>query len=88
MRVQCGVPEVGLSDRSGHEALVPVLGMVMEPWGVVEGCHLPAHLESCNSWESGSAHLQPPTLCGMFHRTPGSHVGMSLMRLLGLRSTS
>ena len=69
-RVQCGVPEVGLIDRIGHKALVPVLVSVAEPWGVVEGCRLPAHLEPRGSRESGSTHLQPPI-----------HVGMSLMRL-------
>ena len=43
--VQCGVPVVGLIDRLGHEALVPVLGVVAEPWGAVEGRRPPAHLE-------------------------------------------
>ena len=36
-RVQCGVPVVGLNDWSGHEALVPVLGVVAGPWEVVGG---------------------------------------------------
>ena len=88
MRVQCGVLVVGLIDQIGHEALVPVPVSVTVPWGVVEGRRLPAHLEPRSSRESGSAHLQPPIQCGMFHRMLESHVGMSRMRLLGLRPTS
>ena len=79
---------VGLIDRPGHEALVPVLGSVVEPWEGAEGRCLPAHLEPHGSQESGSAHLQPPILHGIFHRVLESHVGVSLMRLLGLRPTS
>ena len=79
---------VGLIDRPGHEALVPVLVAVAVPWGVVVGRHLRAHLEPRGSRESGSTHLRLATLCGMFHRVPESHVGMSLMRLLGLSLTS
>ena len=86
--VQCGVPVVRLNDRPGHEALLPVLVSVAEPWEVVGGrCH-PAHLEPRGSRESGSAHLQPLTLCGIFHHASESHVGMSLMRLLGWSPTS
>ena len=58
------------------------------PWGVVEGRRLPAHLEPRGSRESGSAHLQLPIRRGMSHGALESHVGMSLMRLLGLRPTS
>ena len=88
VHVQCGVPVVGLIDRIGHKALVPVPVLVAVPWGVVEGRRLPAHLEPRSSWESGSAHLQPPIQCGMFHRTLDSHVCVSLMRLLGLLPAS
>ena len=86
--LQCGVPVVGLIDRIGHEALGPVSVAVAVPWGVVVGRRLPAHLEPRGSWESGSAHLQLLTQCGMSHRAPESHVGVSLMRLLGLSPTS
>ena len=79
---------VGLIDQIGHEALVPVPVSVAVPWGVVEGRRLPAHLEPRGSQESGPTHLQPPIQCGMFHHVPESHVGVSLMRLLGLHPTS
>ena len=63
--VQCGVHEVGLSDQPGHEALVPVLGVVTGPWEAVGGWRRPAHLELRGSLESGFPHLQPPTPCEM-----------------------
>ena len=78
--VQCGVLEVGLKDRSGHEALEPVLGMVMGPWGAVEGHHHPPDLGVPDLVGSRSGLLQPPTLRELSHCGPESHMGMSLMR--------
>ena len=59
VRIQCGVPEVGLSDQPGHEALVPVLGTVMGPWEVVGGQRCPAQ---SGTWRfSGVWISSPPT---------------------------
>ena len=86
--VQCGVLEVGLKDRSGHEALEPVLGAVVGPWGAVE-CHRhPPDLGVPDLVGSQSGLLQPPTLRELSHCGPESHVGVSLMRLLGWFPTS
>ena len=86
--VQCGIPEVGLKDQSGHEALVPVLGVVMGPWVAVAGHHHPPDLGVPDLVGSRSGLLQPPTLHELFHHRPESHVGTSLMRLLGVKSAS
>ena len=79
---------VGLIDRIGHEAPGPVPVLVTVPWGEVVGRRLPAHLEPRGSRESGFARLQLPTRCEMSHCVPEPHVGVSLMRLLGLSPTS
>ena len=82
-RVQCGVPVVGLSDRPGLQVSVPVLVLVMGRWEAVEGRRCQAHLEPCNSLESESPLLQPPTLCELFHRghEPEAIVGFAPNRL-------
>ena len=80
MRIQCGVPVVGLSDRPGQQGSVPVLVAVTGPWEVVEGWRRPVHLEPRGSQESGSPLLQPPTLCKLFHHGPGSPLSVVSLR--------
>ena len=71
VRVQCGVPVVGLSDRPGQQVFVPVLDVVAGLWEVVGGHRHPAHQEPRSSLESGSPHLQPPIPCKKSCHGPG-----------------
>ena len=57
--VQCGIPEVGLKDQSGHEALVPVLGVVNGAMG--SGGRSSSSTRSGSSRFGGVSIWSPPT---------------------------
>ena len=80
VRVQCGVPVLGLSDRLGQQALVPVLVTVIGPWEAVGGHRYPARPEPHGSLESGSPLHQPLTMCKMFHCGSGPPLSVVSLR--------